>query len=223
MDEKEKVKLIAAFVESGKGKILEKWYIKQGIICSYLLKGLGTASSELLDVLGLGSTEKDILISFVGGDTAKYVLGKLCNEMQEEKFGKGIVFDLSLTGLNSVIATLVLGNQNAGSGGTMMNQSKNNSLILIAVNQGHTDKVMETAREAGAQGGTIIRARWAGDQDMSYIYGISVQAEKEIIAIVASAEKRKAIMEMVNKVHGIKSEAGAIICSLGLDHVIRLA
>ena len=104
-----------------------------------------------------------------------------------------------------------------------MDGKAENSLILVAVNQGHTDDVMDTAREAGAGGGTVIRARWAGAEDTSQFYGISVHTEKELVAIVATAEKRNAIMEMVNLKHGLKTEAGAIILSVGIERMVRLA
>lgn len=223
MEDKNSVKLIVTIAEWGKGNILEKWYIKQGIPCNYLCKGRGTASSELLDVLGLGSLEKDVLLSLASKDTTEKLLYKLDNESHDEDLGKGIVFDMPLTGLNSIVATVLLSEENKEMGGITVEQKTDYSLVLIAVNQGHTDEVMDTARAAGASGGTIIRARWAGDQDANHFYGISVQAEKEIIAIVASSENRNTIMEMVNKVHGLKSEAGAVVCSVGLDHSIRLA
>ena len=43
-----------------------------------------------------------------------------------------------------------------------MEREDNGSLILVMVNQGYTDEVMNTARAAGARGGTIIRSRFAG-------------------------------------------------------------
>ena len=100
-------------------------------------------------------------------------------------------------------------------------QQTENSLILVTVNQGHTDTVMATAREAGAAGGTIIRARWAGTQKEEKLLGISIQEEKEIIAIVAPTETRNIIMETINKKHGLNTEAGAMLCSLGVDHMLR--
>ena len=104
-----------------------------------------------------------------------------------------------------------------------MDGKADNSLILIAVNQGHTDDVMDTAREAGARGGTVIRSRWAGAEDEGQFHGISVHSEKELIAIVATSEKRNAIMEMVNLKHGLKTEAGAIVLSMGIERMVRLA
>ena len=37
-----------------------------------------------------------------------------------------------------------------------------------------------------------------------------------VVAIMASAETRNAIMETVNIKHGLKTEAGAMICSVGI-------
>lgn len=103
-----------------------------------------------------------------------------------------------------------------------MEQKGNNGLILMAVNQGHTDAVMDTARKAGARGGTVIRARWAGSEESEKLYGITLQQEKEVIAIVSSGEKRKNIMEAVNEKHGLSTEAGAMICSLRIDQITKL-
>lgn len=222
MPDKKRIKLIVTVLERGRGKALAKLYTEQGVFCSYQCMGRGTASSELLDVLGVGSAEKDILLSMAAKETADRLLHKLENEIGAS-YGKGIVVDMPMTGLNSLIATVLLGGHESGNGGLQMETKTDNSLILIAVNQGHTDAVMDTARQAGARGGTVIRARWAGQEDSSQFFGISIQSEKEIIVIVSSGEKRNAIMEMVNKKHGLKTEAGAVVCSVGIDHSVRLA
>lgn len=223
MAEKNGVKLVVTIAERGKGNALAKLYSENGVFCCYQCMGRGTASSELLDVLGLGSAEKDIIISYAAKEDAERLLYRLDNELQGEAHGNGIVFDMPLTGINSLIATVFLSGGDRAAGGMDMEEKTDNSLILITVNQGHTDAVMDTARQAGARGGTVIRARWAGPDDTSQFYGISVQSEKEIIAIVAAGDRRNAIMEMINKKHGLRTEAGAVLCSLAIDHSVRLA
>ena len=222
MAEKDSMKLIVTIADRGYGKALAKFYKERDVFCSYQCMGRGTASSELLDVLGIGTPEKDILISYASKDNSEKLLHKLLNEVQEDSYGNGIVFDMSMTGLNSLIATVLLGHEEADMGGIDMDIKADRSLILVTVNQGNTDDVMDTARQAGARGGTVIRARWAGPDDTSQFYGISIQTEKEIIAIVTETEKRNAIMEIINKKHGLKSEAGAVVCSVGIDHMVRL-
>ena len=45
------------------------------------------------------------------------------------------------------------------------------SLVLIAVNRGFTDSVMQTAKKAGATGGTVIKARHAEAEIVSICGG----------------------------------------------------
>ena len=51
---------------------------------------------------------------------------------------------------------------------------------------------------------------------------ILVQQEKEVIAIVSSAAKRKDIMEAINRNHGMKTEARGTVCSLAIEDIVRL-
>ena len=85
--------------------------------------------------------------------------------------------------------------------------------------QGFTGPVMETAKKAGARGGTILRARWTGAGEMTTV--LQLQEEREVIAIVAPREKRAAIMEAVNAAHGARTEAGGEVLSLAVEHLAR--
>ena len=102
-----------------------------------------------------------------------------------------------------------------------MQQAKN-SLILAIVNRGYTDVVMASAKRAGARGGTIIRARWSGEEQMEQLSGFSLQAEKEIVAIVSPSEIRNQIMEAIHQEHGVQTEAGAALCSLPIEQMIHI-
>lgn len=217
-----KVKAIMAIVERGQGKLVVKQFQAGGIGICLQCMGNGTASSELLDVLGFGTSERDVVIGLASGECVERVLNRFDTELRGRIDIHGIMVDMPLTGINSMIATVLLndGNRNGENGGSVMQQTEN-SLVLVTVNQGHTDAVMATAREAGASGGTIIRARWAGAKNSEQFMGISIQEEKEIIAIVTPTESRNIIMETINKKHGLNTEAGAMLCSLGVEHMLR--
>lgn len=76
MAEKNSIKLVVTITERGKGKGLAKLYAEQGVHCSYQCMGRGTASSELLDVLGVGSSEKDILLCIAQTQCVERLLGR---------------------------------------------------------------------------------------------------------------------------------------------------
>ena len=81
---------------------------------------------------------------------------------------------------------------------------------------------MDTARSAGARGGTVIRARWAEAGEIQKIAGITLQAEKEVLAIVAVDEDRNAIMEAIDRHHGVQTPDQAMVISLPVDQTARL-
>ena len=103
-----------------------------------------------------------------------------------------------------------------------MEQTGENTLILIACNRGHADSIMATAKAQGARGGTVIKGRLAGLEDLEQAYGLELSAEREIVAIVLPAERRKDVMEAVNAAHGLRSQAQALCCSLPIEHIVRL-
>ena len=102
-----------------------------------------------------------------------------------------------------------------------MSQS-NYALILATVNQGFSDEVMDTARSAGATGGTIIRGRRRGMEAPIHFWGVSLQEEQEIIAIVAPRDKKKDIMTAISREHGPKSAAQGVVLSLPVEDVMGI-
>ncbi len=186
--------------------------------------GKGTATSEIMDLLGLDSLEKDVVFSIGKGTLANQLMRDLNHDLRGSLRVKGIVFDMKLTAMAHVTALAILApvKNEQGREDTMMEEGKTSSMILVTVNQGFTEEVMDTARKAGARGGTIIHARWAGSESAEEFYGITLQQEKEIIAILSPSEQRKEIMEAINKAHGLKTEARGTVCSLAIEDVVRL-
>ena len=227
MKRPEQMSLIMSIVERGSGSKLVKLYNKQQVFTHLRCEGAGTATSEIMDILGLGSSEKDILLSFTPLSTARALLDALDDELRGAVPGRGIAFAMKLSAVNSLIAAYIslrTSPPETDSGGEDdMEQQKKNSLILVTVNQGFTDEVMDTARKAGARGGTIIRARWAGDESFAQSRGITtLQAEKEMIFIVVPKEMRNAVMEAVNTQHGLQSEAGAMVSAVAIEQLVHL-
>ena len=182
MEKKRGIRLLVTIVERRQGKNMAKLYSENGVDWHYHSIGFGTASSELLDVLGFGTSERDILFSLAESEKVRKLLYDLNNDLHGNVSSKGIVFSVLLTGISNLVANMLMQEPVVIEEGEIPVQDKsNNSLILIAVNQGHTDKVMETAKKAGARGGTIIKGRWAGAEQSEKFFGITLQTEKEII------------------------------------------
>lgn len=218
------MKCVVSIVDRGRGKDLIRLYTGQDVFLHCQCAGRGTATSEIMDILGLDSSEKDVVLSYTTGAAADSLLEALDTDLRGSAGASGIVFDLSLTGLNNLVASAIQykTEHKKGNGGDQMEQGGGSSLILITCRRGCADAVMDTAKGAGARGGTVIKARWAGLEGLEESYGLEFQAEREIVAIVVPTEKRNGLMDAVNAAHGLKSEAQAMLCSLPIDRIVRL-
>jgi nitrogen regulatory protein PII len=68
-------------------------------------------------------------------------------------------------------------------------------LITCIVQKGEADNVVKAAYSAGAQGATIYYARGSGVKERMGIFGVAVDAEKEIINIVVSEEQSNRVFD----------------------------
>ena len=60
----ESMKVILSIVERGQGAAMLRLYRKRYVPIHIQCTGKGTATSEIMDILGLGSSEKDVVLSF---------------------------------------------------------------------------------------------------------------------------------------------------------------
>ena len=93
------------------------------------------------------------------------------------------------------------------------------SLITVIAEKGHTGLIMDAARQAGAAGGTIIKAKGTGAEGAAKFFGVSIANEKEMVYIVASAEQKDGIMASIMKNAGKNSPAQSVVFSLPVDAV----
>ena len=92
-------------------------------------------------------------------------------------------------------------------------------VIVAIVNEGHSDKVMDAARDAGARGGTICHARGSGNKDIEKKYGIVITPQKEMLYILVSETIRDAVMASINKAVGLDTMGQGIIFALPVDNI----
>ena len=95
-------------------------------------------------------------------------------------------------------------------------------LILVIVNSGYSDEVMNAVRECGALGGTVINARGTARQEAESIFNIQIHPEKEIVMILAEAKIKDSILHAVYQKVGLNSPGQGIAFSLPVDETVGL-
>lgn len=202
-------------------------FLKSALPIQYRLNAEGTASSEIMDMLGLGTTDKAVLISTVPRSFGKAMLGKLHSQLRLDAVNSGIAFTIPLTGVSKLMLRMMEhtaeNSEFSGDGkdGNRM-EDTNYALIAAIVNRGFSNEVMDAARAAGAGGGTVVHSRSIGSEEGSSFWGLSVQEEKEIVLILAEHDKKKDIMRGISEHCGMHSEAKGVVMSLPIDSVMGI-
>ena len=184
----------------------------------------GTASSEILDMLGLGSTEKRLLMTVLSKKAADEMLKTLHNDLKMSRADGGIGFTLPVTGASSMLMKMVAEQDNTEDEKREEDKNMNNShtMIVAVLNRGFSGDVMKVAREAGAFGGTVVNSRQVANEETAGFWGMSMQEEKEMLLIITEVEKKLTIMKAISEQFGQHSEAKGLVISMPIDNVMGI-
>ena len=98
----------------------------------------------------------------------------------------------------------------------------NYELIVCIVNAGFSQNVMEAARSAGAQGGTILRARGSANPEAEEFFNINIQSDKEVLLILVPKAIKDDVLKAVYKDCGLGDEARGIAFSLPVNRTTTI-
>ena len=184
----------------------------------------GTASSEILDILGLGMMEKSVTVCMLPTTSINQLLHDTSEDLAFNLPGRGVAFTIPISGVSSRALTLIMGRcgdiETKETEVSDMEIDIGHHLIIILANQGYSEAIADAARQAGATGGTVWAVRKAGTHEALAILGVPMQEEREIVSILSTKENKLAIMNMLNEKFGIASKAQGFILSLPVDNVI---
>lgn len=222
------LKLLITIVDRDKGQIAVDLLLKEKVLFHRIVLGRGTAQTEILDILGLGETPKDIIFSVLPAQRTPRAMHRLKKTLEFDNPGHGIAFTIPITSVAGQRTLRQLGGleetaKTANVEKENKMESKQYDLIIAIVNNGYADNVMDAARPAGARGGTVVHARGAGIKEAEKFFGITIQPEKEMLFILALHEEKNTIMEAICKETGLSTEAHGIVFSIPADDVMGVA
>ena len=217
-----RVKLLVTIVDRDKGRAAVDIYRAHKMHFDYLCMGYGTANSQILDYFGLAETEKDVVFTLVPETRVKGLIAEMNERFHLNHPGRGILFTVPLSGVSGQVPQILCRDGEEEKEELTVDNANQYDLILVVVNRGNVDTVMDAAREGGARGGTGLPARRVGLEDGENLLGFTLQPEKEIIAILSPRPQKLEIMRAVNKAAGLTTECRGILFSLPVEDMMGL-
>lgn len=195
----------------------------------YQLRGQGTAPSELLDLCGLQGTSRTVTLSILPQDLVGCVFQILTQDLLLQRRGGGIAVTVPITGMQDMIRKMLeergsyaFPDTRKGAQTPMTPKETAYSMILVAANYGYSDEVIDAARSAGARGGTVIRGRRRGSENVLNFLGVSAQEEQEFTMIIVPQEKKSAVMVAVSRTCGLTTPAHGVVLAVPVEEVLGL-
>ena len=211
---------IIAVTDADRGEVMNALFREAGLPMILSMPGRGTAKNEHLAVYGLGETPKTVTCAVAGAQQAAQLTRAAKRRLFIDIPGNGILLTVPLKSVAGG-KTLAYLTNDCKTGGTPHMEFKH-ELIVVILNEGYADFVMDAARAAGATGGTAVHAKGTGTELAKKFFGVSLAAEKELIFILSAAETRKPIMKAIMEKAGMQTDAQALAFSLPVTDLAGL-
>ncbi len=188
---------ICVIVNSGiASKILQRSK-KMGIPGGTVILGKGTVNHKVANFLGITDSRKEIIKMVSDTKNAYEVLDRLNVEFQFEKANHGIAFTSSVKE--------VYGSRNIKNKEDYANDIEERCVgsmyqaINVIVDRGNAEFVIDAASKAGSKGGTIIHGRGSGTHEVSKVFAIDIEPEKEIVLILSKVDETETIIKSISE------------------------
>ena len=211
---------VIAITDHERGEAMNTLYRAAGLRGILSMPGRGTATSEHLAIYGLDATEKYVISGVGNGDEAEGLIKSAKRKLFIDIPGNGVMLTVPLKSVAGGKTLAYLTDEQKTGGAPRMDFE--HELIIVILNEGYSDFVMDAARAAGAGGGTVLHAKGTGGTRGEKFFSVSLADEKDMIYIIAHRDEKTAIMRSINEQAGPGSKAGAICFSLPISSVAGL-
>ena len=211
---------VIAITDHDRGEAMNALYRTAGLRGILSMPGRGTATSEHLAIYGLDATEKYVISAIGNGSEAEGLIKSAKRKLFIDIPGNGVMLTVPLKSVAGGKTLAYLTDEQKTGGAPRMDFE--HELIIVILNEGYSDFVMDAARAAGAGGGTVLHAKGTGGTRGEKFFSVSLADEKDMIYIIAHKDEKAAIMRSINEQAGPGSRAGAICFSLPISSVAGL-
>ena len=95
-------------------------------------------------------------------------------------------------------------------------------VVFCIVNSGYAEAVMDSAREAGATGGTVLHASGTANPQAERFFGLSIEPSKDMVMILVDSKIKETVLHNLYRDVGLKTAGQGIAFTLPVSEVVGL-
>ncbi len=190
------LELMYIIVNYGLGSKIIKYAKKFGVTGSTICLGKGTIKNSFLEFLAINESRKEIVLIAGERSIIYSVMEELNKKFSFDKPNKGVALTVSIKeaiGARGLKEINYNPKESRGAEKSMYN------LIVVIVEKGNGEHVVEAANKAGSRGATIINGRGSGIHETSKLFAMDIEPEKEIVMIISQSSLTEKIVSSIRK------------------------
>ena len=193
------VYLFMSIIKKSDSKEFLDFYLEHDVAPIYSSICQGSANSKTLALLGLEKSEKVMMQSLVEHNKLRGIKDDLTHKMSIDLPDRGIALAIPLSSIASKrVLDHIIRNDDEENIITETNERRIEMELVVSIcAKGHSDEIMNAAREAGARGGTIVKAKGTASAGTDKFFGMAISDEKEITYIVTKKDQKSKIMKAI--------------------------
>ncbi|NLN38529.1 MAG: P-II family nitrogen regulator [Smithella sp.] len=194
-------------VDWGRGGKVIKTAKQHGILGATVFLERGVVENRLLDLLGLCTVKKEMVLMVTEQKIAFEVLEILNSKYNFDGANGAIAFCIPVAHVYGArcYENVLQENEEGGAVKTMYRA------IFTIVDRGRAEDVIDAANEAGAKGGTIINARGSGIHETNKLFSMEIEPEKEMVMILSEKNTVESIVSSIRNKLDIDEAGKGII------------
>ncbi|WP_373894259.1 P-II family nitrogen regulator [Virgibacillus natechei] len=196
-------KLLVTIVKKEKAKKVIHASKKAGAQGGTAFFGKGFRVSDRHRFLGIPvEREREIILTIVKTDVFPDVMNAIIDAVHLNRPFQGIGFVIDMKKVSGIAHMVGLNAEteetdNEGGYDIMDEQKVMYDLIMTIVNKGDAEKVVDSSKEAGAEGGTIMHGRGTGIHEKARLFHIQIEPEKEVVLTLIRKEKTDDVLAAI--------------------------
>lgn len=190
---------------------------EQGIRAGLVTIGRGTVNSSVLNLLGIKSEKKEMVNFLLTKEKSEQLLDYFDEKLQLNKPGHGIAYTTQVLAVAGHPDLKTGKKQNIANTAQAEAESMFNKITVI-VDRGMSEDVIDIARKAGVQGGTILHGRGVGAEIATKLFGVEIEPEKELVIMLTPKDLvDKVVRALSDGLHLHKPGKGVLFIEPILD------
>ncbi|QHQ61808.1 hypothetical protein Ana3638_14335 [Anaerocolumna sedimenticola] len=210
--------MLIVIVSRGKGSKVLDFVKNMGALEASCFYGRGTVKNNVLQLVELNDVNKEIVLFIIHSEEEEEILRQINLKFHLDKPNQGIAFTTSLAAFHKMKSDAAFKyNTNSYSA---QKRGKYTALLII-MDKGKADSVIEISQKAGYYGGTIVKARGMAGK-LNIILDKQVEPEKEAVLMLTENKRAYKLASLLTKHFKLKQPNTGILVMFELNRTLGL-